>query len=261
MGARVCWLKPTAALRTPGSVPSGGGVDLERGEVGGDAGPGVEREEVAGDGYGEGGAFFGVGGGAELVEQDERGWICVAGDVVDVDDVGGEAGEIALDGLGVADVGEDGGEEGEDGLFGGNGQAGLGHEGEQAGGLERDGFAAGVGAGDDELAGFAGEGEGEGDGLALGRRRRRSFDCGAHDGAVSAFAQDDRVINVGSHAEFEEGVAGVFDGERGAVAIGEGGGGAVEVDGEAGAGEVGFDFGEDGGAEGEGLGVRRRGRR
>ena len=41
-----------------------GGVDLERGEVGGDAAPGVEVEEVGCDGYGEGCAFFGVGGGA-----------------------------------------------------------------------------------------------------------------------------------------------------------------------------------------------------
>ena len=149
-----------------------GGVDLERGEVGGDAGPGAEREEVGGDGDGEGGAFFGVGGGAELVEQDERGGVGVAGDAVDVDDVGGEAGEVALDGLGVADVGVDGGEEGKGGVLGGDGQAGLGHEGEQAGGLERDGFAAGVGAGDDELAGVVGEGEGEWDG---GGGRRCGF--------------------------------------------------------------------------------------
>ena len=41
-----------------------GGVDLERGEVGGDAAPGVDGEEVRGDGDGEGCAFFGVGGGA-----------------------------------------------------------------------------------------------------------------------------------------------------------------------------------------------------
>ncbi len=49
-----------------------GRVDLERGEVGGDAAPGVDGEEVRGDGDGQRRAFFGVGGGAELVEQDER---------------------------------------------------------------------------------------------------------------------------------------------------------------------------------------------
>ena len=42
----------------------GGGVDFERVEVGGDERPGAAAEEVAGDGDGEGGALFGVGGGA-----------------------------------------------------------------------------------------------------------------------------------------------------------------------------------------------------
>lgn len=77
--------------------------------------------------------------------------------------MGGEGGEVALDGLGVADVGEDGVEDGEGGLGGGDGEAGLGHEGKEAEGLEADGFAAGVGAGDDELAGAALEDEGERD--------------------------------------------------------------------------------------------------
>lgn len=35
--------------------------------MGGDEGPGLAAEEVAGDGDGEGGTFFGVGGGAEFV--------------------------------------------------------------------------------------------------------------------------------------------------------------------------------------------------
>ncbi len=78
--------------------------------------------------------------------------------------MGGEAGEVALDGLRVADVGVDAGEEGELCFFGGDGDSGLRHEGEQAEGFERDGFAAGVGAADDELAGFGWEDDGEGDG-------------------------------------------------------------------------------------------------
>ncbi len=126
----------------------------------------VLPEEVRGDGDGEGGAFFGVGGGAQLVEKDERVWGGGAGDAIEVGDVGGEGGEVALDGLGVADIGEDRGEEGEGGFFGGDGEAGLGHDGEEAEGFERDGFAAGVGAGDDELAGVGGRmrvrGTGEG---------------------------------------------------------------------------------------------------
>ena len=51
-----------------------------------------------------------------------------AGDEIDVGDVGGEGGEILLDGLVVADVGEDGVEDGEFGTVGGYGKAGLGHQ-------------------------------------------------------------------------------------------------------------------------------------
>ena len=85
-----------------------------------------------------------------------------AGDEVDVGDVGGEGGEILLDGLRVADVGEDGVEDGQLGAVGRDGDSGLRHEGEQADGFQGDGFAAGVGAGDDELAVLAFQFEGDG---------------------------------------------------------------------------------------------------
>ena len=49
-----------------------GGVDLERGVVRGDERPRAGGEKVAGDGDGQCRAFFGIGGGAELVEQDQR---------------------------------------------------------------------------------------------------------------------------------------------------------------------------------------------
>ena len=74
------------------------------------------------------------------------------GDEIDVGDVGGKGGEILLDGLRVADVGENGVEDGQIGALGRDGDSGLGHEDEQADGFEGDGFAAGVGAADDELA-------------------------------------------------------------------------------------------------------------
>ena len=72
-------------------------------------------------------------------------------DEIDVGDVGGKGGEILLDGLRVADVGEDGIADGQVGALGRNGNSGLGHENQQAHGFEADGFAAGVGAADDEL--------------------------------------------------------------------------------------------------------------
>ncbi len=223
-----------------------GGIDLERGEVGGDDAPGVEGEEVGGDSDGEGCAFFGVSGGAEFVEEDEGVCGCVAGDAVEVDDVGGEAGEIALDGLGVADVGVDGVEEREVGLLGGDGDAGLGHDAEETKGLEGDRLAAGVGAADDELAGVAREDDGERDGGLWG------FVVGVGEGC-------------GSHAELEERVAGIGEGELGRfgqrdfggeeAGVREGGAGAVEGVGEGSSGGVGFDFGEDAGAGVNGGGV------
>ena len=77
----------------------------------------VALEEVLRDGDGERGAFIGVGGGAELVDEDERAFTvalgCKFNDAVDVADVRGEGGEILLDGLRVADVGEDAGEDGQ----------------------------------------------------------------------------------------------------------------------------------------------------
>ncbi len=125
-------------------------------------------EEVAGDGDGERGAFFRIGGGAKLVEQDEGLRIGQAREAVEVDDVRGEGGELSLNGLGVADVGEECGEDREAGGGGGDGQAGLGHHGQQRGGFEGDGFAAGVGAADDELAMLGGEFQSEWNNVAAG---------------------------------------------------------------------------------------------
>ena len=64
----------------------------------------------------------------------------------------GEGGEFRLNGLRVADVGEKCSEDRKARRSCGYGQACLGHHGEQRRGFEGDGFAAGVGAADDELA-------------------------------------------------------------------------------------------------------------
>ena len=63
----------------------------------------------------------------------------------------GEGGECRLDGLGIADVGQERGENRKAGGGGRDRQAGLGHHGQQGGGLERDGLAARVGAADNHL--------------------------------------------------------------------------------------------------------------
>ena len=59
---------------------------------------------------------------------------------------------ILLDRLVVADIGEHGVEDGQFGAVGGDRQSRLRHEREQTHRFERDGLAAGVRAGDDELA-------------------------------------------------------------------------------------------------------------
>ena len=129
----------------------------------GDDGHAADLAEMAGDRDGEGGAFFGIGGGAEFVEQDERMRGGGARNEIDVGDVRGKCREILFDRLVVADVGEHGVENGQLGAVGGDGDSGLRHQGEQADGFERDGFAAGIGAGDDELTAGAFELEGDGD--------------------------------------------------------------------------------------------------
>ena len=130
-------------------------------------------------------------------------------EAVEIGDVRGEGGERFFDGLGVADVGEERVKTGKLARARGNRDAGLGHHGEQRDGLERDGFAAGVGAADDELAMLVGEFE-------------RQW--------------DDRAIRLGAggaEALFEQRVAGGFEVEP----IGaDGRGGAIVVAGEAGAG-------------------------
>ena len=73
--------------------------------VGGDERPGLRVEEVIGDGDGEGGPLFRIGGGAELVEEDEGTGVGEFGETVEVEDVCREGGEGGLNGLGIADVG------------------------------------------------------------------------------------------------------------------------------------------------------------
>ena len=140
---------------------------------------------MLGDGYGESGAFFGIGGGTQFVEQDQRVLGCGTGDEVDVGDVGGERGEILLDGLIVADVGEDGIEDGQVGAVSGDWDTGLRHQREQAQRFQGHGFAAGVGAGDDELAAVVFEFDGDGNDLRV-FQLQVAFERGWRPGGVGA---------------------------------------------------------------------------
>ena len=120
-------------------------------------------EECVRDRHGQCCALFGIGRGAQLIEQHQGIRCGFARDAVEVDHVGGEAREVALDGLRVADVGVNAGEERQRRLFRGNRHASLRHNGQQAKGLEGDGLAAGVGPADDELLAVGWKDDGERD--------------------------------------------------------------------------------------------------
>src|SRR5579864_4884841 len=129
-----------------------GGIYLERRVVRGDDAERAAAAEMVCNGHGQRRAFFRIGGGAELVQQDERMRGCGARDEINVGDVRGEGGKILLDRLVVADIGKHGIKHRQPRRGGGHGNAGLRHEREQAKSFEAHGFAAGVGAADNELA-------------------------------------------------------------------------------------------------------------
>ena len=82
--------------------------NFQRRVMRGDDGDAADPAKVLSDGDGQSGAFFGVGRGAQLIEQHERVGGRGPGDEIDVRDVGGKGGKILFDRLVVADVGEDG---------------------------------------------------------------------------------------------------------------------------------------------------------
>ena len=137
---------------------------------GGDAGAAFAAELDDGDGKRR--ALCRVGTGAELVEEDETVAVADLEDLHNILCMRREGGKRLLDGLLVADVGEDllvdvdGAA-----VVGGDMQTALGHKREQADGLERDGLAAGVWAGDDERVKIAAQPHGDRDDRLAGDER------------------------------------------------------------------------------------------
>jgi hypothetical protein len=156
-----------------------GGVDLERGVVGGDERPRARRARkwlAMATASAEPSS-----GSVEEPSSSSSTRDLVAGqarEAVEVGDVRGKGGERGLDGLRVADVGQKCREDRKAGGRGGDGQAGLRHHGQQRRGLERDGLAAGVGAADDELALGGGQLQRERDDTAAGGAQRRFSSSG-----------------------------------------------------------------------------------
>ncbi len=103
------------------------------------------------NGHRQCGAFLGVGAGAELVEEHQTPPARVIENVGDGRHVTGERGKRLFEGLLVADIRENIVEERERASFIGRDlHAELVHEGEEAGGLQRNGLTPGVGARHDE---------------------------------------------------------------------------------------------------------------
>ena len=128
------------------------------GVMGGDQGGDAAREQVREDGACQRRALLRIGARAQLVEDDQRAGIRFFQDADDVGDVTAEGAERLLDGLLVADVGVDRLEEAEfRAAFGGDVQAALRHQHDQADGFQRDGFAARVRSGDDDRARIFGQ--------------------------------------------------------------------------------------------------------
>ena len=119
--------------------------------MGGGGGPGPQGPHPLDDGDGQRRALHRVCTGAQLVEEDQAAAGRLLQNAHDIDHMGRESGQTLLNALLIADIRQHP-------LIHGNDAAvphrdvetALGHEGQEAQGLEGDGLAAGVGAGDDQ---------------------------------------------------------------------------------------------------------------
>ena len=126
------------------------GVKLQLGIVGSCHHPAAHFPAELNDGRSQSRALSRVGARAQLIEEHQSPVIALRHHIHDGSHMAGEGGKALGNGLLIADIRENG-LEGRKGaaVSRGNVQAALGHQGEQTDGFQGDGFAAGVGAGDD----------------------------------------------------------------------------------------------------------------
>ena len=149
-----------------------GGIDLQLRIVGGGGNDGALPAAVLDNGHGQGRALGGVGAGAQLVKQDQGAVIALFDNIDDIAHVGREGGEILLNALLIADVCQDVAEHRQvAAVVGGDMQAALVHGGKQADGLDGDGLAAGIGAGDHQGIKAVSQLQADGHGLGLIQQR------------------------------------------------------------------------------------------
>ena len=118
----------------------------------GDQRPRAALKKVVRHGHGQRRALFGIGRGAQLIEQHQRTRIGQPREPVEVGDVRGKSRKRRLDRLRIANIGQERREDGKARLRRGHRNSRLRHHCQQRRGLERHGFAAGIGSADDELA-------------------------------------------------------------------------------------------------------------
>ena len=151
------------------------------------------------DGDGQRRALHRVGAGAQLVEQDKAVAVRLLQNRHDIGHMRRESGQILLNALLVADVRQHPAVD-RDGtaVRRRDVEAALGHQGQQAQGLEGDGLAAGVGAGDDQ--GVKGVSQLDVDGHRLLGVQQRVAGLAEVDGAVPPDLRPDGVHFIGELA-------------------------------------------------------------
>ena len=153
-----------------------GGVDLELCVVGGRRDHGAAFAGVLDDGDGKRRALGGVGAGAQLVKQQERGVVALVQNAHDVRHMCRKGGEVLLNGLFIPDVRQNVAEDGQIAAVGcRNVQAALVHGCKQTDGLERHRLTAGVRAGDDQCIEALAQLHVDGHGLCLVQERMSGF--------------------------------------------------------------------------------------
>ena len=110
-------------------------------------------------------ALLRIGSTAEFIKDDEAVGSDAFEHLLDVQEVARKTAQTFGDGLLVAYIGKDVVQKREFGFRARNRDSGVGHDGEQAGGLHRDGFAAGIGTADEEAAPGLVQIEGDGNDL------------------------------------------------------------------------------------------------
>lgn len=204
----------------------GGAINLDGEQVGGGNGIAAAAAEFVEDGNAERTAFIGVRGASEFVEQDQGARLSRLDHFANTGHVGAETRQRMFDGLVVANVRKHVGKHREFGLAGGNGPAGLGHEGEGAHGFHGDSLTTGV---------WTGNEKGSLESVEVDSERNDVFALSAEEvveqGVTGVLEMEAGLFVGGETRDNGVGFRGVPGARKDSVERGEGGGGEVDFSG------------------------------